>query len=213
MADPAEPVTGVNNPGCQERFHAQKNEAIVRRFFNELWNTGNIDAVDDLMNANCDGDFSFSRPASFPGSAEEAFSAAQSQSYRESGMAARIEEFSESHPDLAKVILKGLIIRSEGNFRGIVKWRAKKFRKSVPDVQCVIDQLAAQDDTVWVRWTLRGTFQTKSADVTSDSVTKPVTVTGASMFLIRDGKIQDYRAQSITTDRWFESMVGLVPRP
>ncbi len=192
---------------------SKENEVIVRRFFNELWNTGNIDAVDDLMDPNCDGDFSFSPPYSFPRSADEAFSVAQSQSYRESGMAARVEEFSEAHPELARLIRKGSIIRGESDFRGILKSRAKKFRKSVPDVQCVLDELTAQDDIVWARWTLRGTFQPDRTDLANDAGPKPVTITGASIFLIRDGKIQDYRSQSTTTDRWFESVVGLVPRP
>jgi hypothetical protein len=190
---------------------SKENEAIVRRFFNELWNTENVDAVDDLMDIACDGDFSFSPVGRFPGSAEEAFSFAQSPSYPESRMAVRIEEFSESHPELAKVILKGLIIRREGNFRGIVKWRAKTFRDKVHDVQCTVDELITQGDMVWARWTLRGTFQL--GHVSSDAMPRSVTITGASIFLIRDGKIQDYRSQSITTDRWFESVVGLVPRP
>lgn len=192
---------------------SKDNKAIVRRIFYELWNTGNVDVVDDLMDPNCDGDFSVSPVGRFPGSAEEAFSAARSPSYCESGIAGRIEEFSESYPELAKLILKGLIIKREGNFRGIVKWRAKTFRESVPDVQCSIDELAAQDDIVWARWTLRGTFQFNSAMVPSGSVAKPVTVVGASIFLIRNGKIQDCKSQSTTTDRWFESVVGILPRP
>jgi hypothetical protein len=123
---------------------SKKNEAIVRRFFNELWNTGNIEAVDDLMDPNCDGDFSFPKTGFFPSSAEEAFFAVQSQSYRDSGMASRIEEFSESHPELAKVILKRLLIQGQHNFREIVKSRARIFRKSVSNVQCVIEELATK---------------------------------------------------------------------
>jgi hypothetical protein len=190
---------------------SDESKAIVQRFLNDLWNTGDVDALDNLMDPNCDGDFSFSKVSLW--SSEEAFSAVQSESYGESGIGGRIEDFSESHPELAKLILKRLIIQGQRNFREIVKSRARTFRQSVPDVQCVIEELAAKEDMVWARWTLRGTFQPNSSDLISGAVTKPLTLMGASIFLIRDGKIQDYRSQSITTDRWFESVVGLVPRP
>lgn len=192
---------------------SEENKEVVRRFIHELWNTGNINAVDELMDAGCDGDFSYSISANFPFSAEEAFNAAMSPSYAESGMAARVEEFSQSHPDLAKVILKGMIIRNEGSFRGVIKSRARKFRESVPDVRCTIDEMVAQQDLVWVRWTLRGTLQ---IDVSGAGIAlsgKPVTVTGASICLLRDGTIRDYRSQSAATDRWLESVLGIVPRP
>ena len=191
----------------------EEYKEVVRRFFHELWNTGNIDAVDELMDAGCDGDLSYSISTGSLFSAEEAFSAASSPSYGESGMAGRMEEFSRSHPDLAKVIRKGLLLRSEGNFRGVIKSRARRFRESVPDVTCTIDEIVTQQDLVWVRWTLRGSLQ---SDVSSVSVAlsgKPVTVTGASICLLRDGTIRDYRSQSAATDRWLESVLGIVPRP
>jgi hypothetical protein len=192
---------------------SEENKEVVRRFFHELWNTGNIDAVDELMDPGCDGDFSYSISANFPFSAEEAFNAARSPSYAESGMAARMKEFAQSHPDLAKVIRKGLILRSEGNFRGVIKSRARRFRESVPDVTCTIDEMFAQQDLVWVRWTLRGTLQ---CDVPSAGIAlsgRAVTVTGASICLLQDGTIRDYRSQSTATDRWLESVLGIVPRP
>ena len=89
---------------------SEENKEVVRHFFNELWNAGNINAVDELMDSGCDGDLSYSISTDFPFSAEDAFSAAQSPSYRDSGMAARMEEFSQSHPNLANVIRKGLIL-------------------------------------------------------------------------------------------------------
>lgn len=192
---------------------SEENKEVVRCFLHELWNTGNIDAVDELMDAGCDGDFSYSISADFPFSAEDAFSAAQSPSYGDSGMAARMEEFFQSHPDLAKVIRKGLILRSEGNFRGVIKTRARKFRESVPDVRCTIDEMVARQDLVWVRWTLRGMLQSDVSSVGIAFSGKPVTVTGASICLLRDGTIRDYRSQSAATDRWLESVLGLVPRP
>lgn len=106
---------------------SEENKEVVRRFLHELWNTGKIDAIDELMDAGCDGDISYSISADFPFSAEDAFSAARSPSYGDSGMAARMEEFSQSHPDLAKVIRKGMILRSEGNFRGVKKRAQENF--------------------------------------------------------------------------------------
>jgi len=192
---------------------SEENKEVVRRFLHELWNTGNIDAIDELMDAGCDGDISYSISADFPFSAEDAFSAAQSPSYGDSGMAARMEEFSQSHPDLAKVIRKGMILRSEGNFRGVIKTRARKFRDSVPDVRCTIDEMVAQQDMVWVRWTLRGTLQSDESSVGTALAGKPVTVMGASICVLRDGTIRDHRSQSGATDRWLESVLGIVPRP
>jgi len=41
---------------------SEENKAIVRRFFDELWNTRTPDAVDDLIDAKCDGDICYLRP-------------------------------------------------------------------------------------------------------------------------------------------------------
>jgi hypothetical protein len=66
---------------------SEENQEVVRRFFHELWNTGKIDAVEELMDAGCDGDLSYSISTGSLISAEEAFSAASSPSYNESGVA------------------------------------------------------------------------------------------------------------------------------
>lgn len=54
---------------------SEENKAIVRRFFEELW-ADNPDAIDDLMDAACDGDICYPRPGGSLPSTEEAFSAA-----------------------------------------------------------------------------------------------------------------------------------------
>jgi predicted ester cyclase len=188
-----------------------ENKSVVQRFFQELWNTGSVDAIDDLMDANCDGDFSV--PGTFPSSAEEAFSLAKSPSYAESGVTRRLKDMTKTHPDLAKLIIKGLILRQEGNFRGIIKSRAKKYREVIPDVQCTIEEMVDQDDMVWTRWTLQGTFRGDRAGAANALIGKSVTVTGVSICRLTNGKIVDYRSQTVFTNRWFESIAGVVPRP
>jgi predicted ester cyclase len=120
---------------------------------------------------------------------------------------------SENHPELAKSIVKNLIIRHEGNFRGIVKSVAKKFRAAIPDVKCTIEEMVTQDDTIWTRWTLVGTFQTHDSGAGASLRGKPVTVIGVSICRLADGKIRNYRSWAIFPDHWLQAVCGIVPRP
>jgi len=129
---------------------SEENKAIVRSFFEELWNTGNLEMIDDLMHAKCDGDLFYPVPGTFPPSAKEAFSAAKSPSYGEGGVTTRLEEMTKAYPDLAKLIIKGLIIRQEGNFRGVIKTRAKKYRN--------IERLSQTCGAQLERWSLKKTW-------------------------------------------------------
>jgi len=191
---------------------SEQNKDIVRRFFDELWNTGNPDVINDLMDATCDGDICHLRPGGSLPSAEDAFSAASSAVYADSVLL-RLQEMTKTHPELAKSIIKGLIIRQEGNFRGIIKSSAKKYREAVPDVRCTIEQMVAQEDMAWVRWTLRGRFQDDSSGAGASLDGKSVTATGVSVCRLADGKIRDYRAYTIFPDHWLYVVRGIFPRP
>jgi ketosteroid isomerase-like protein len=190
---------------------SDENKAVVQHFYDALWNGGNPDAIDDLMDAKCDGEICYPRPGGSLPSAEEAFSAANSALYADSVLT-RLGDMTKTHPELAKSIMKGLLIRHEGNFRGIIKSSAKKFRGVVPDVRCTIEEIIAQEDMVWARWTLRGTFQAHGSGAGASLDGKPVSVVGASILRLSGGKIQDYRSYAIS-DRWLESVAGIVPRP
>jgi hypothetical protein len=120
---------------------SDENKAIVQRFFDELWNSGNPDAIDEVMDAGCDGDICYPRPGGSLPSAEEVFPAAHSALYSDSVLT-RLEEMTKTHPELSRSIVKNLIIHHEGNFRGIVKSAAKKFRTAIPDVKCTIEEMA-----------------------------------------------------------------------
>ena len=191
---------------------SKENEAIVRRFFDELWNSGDSDAIDEFMDANCDGDICYPRPGGSLPSAEQAFSAANSALYSDSVLS-RLHEMSESHPELAKSIVKNLIIRHEGSFRGIVKSGAKKFQAAIPDVKCTIEEMIAQDDLVWTRWTLLGKFQTHDSGAGGSLRGKPVTVRGVSICRLAGKKIRDYRSWAVFPDHWLQAVRGIIPRP
>jgi predicted ester cyclase len=163
------------------------------------------------MDAKCDGEICYPRPGGSLPSAEEAFLAANSALYADSVLA-RLEEMTKTHPELAKSIMKRLMIRHEGNFRGIIKSSAKNFREAVPDVRCTIEEMIAHEDMVWTRWTLRGTFQAHGPTTGASLDGTPVTVTGVSICRLANGKIRDYRSYAVS-DRWLESVCGIVPRP
>jgi predicted ester cyclase len=191
---------------------SDENKAIVQRFFDELWNSGNPDAIDEVMDAGCDGDICYPRPGGSLPSAEEVFPAAHSALYSDSVLT-RLEEMTKTHPELSRSIVKNLIIHHEGNFRGIVKSAAKKFRTAIPDVKCTIEEMVTQDDTVWTRWTLVGTFQTHDSGAGASLRGKPVTVIGVSLCTFADGKIRDYRSWAIFPDHWLQAVSGTIPRP
>jgi predicted ester cyclase len=188
----------------------EENKAIVRRFFEELW-TGNPDAIDDLMDAACDGDICYPRPGGSLPSAEEAFSAANAALYADSVLT-RFEEMTKTDPELAHSIMKRLLIRHEGNFRGIIKSSAKRYREAVPDVRCKIDEMVAQDDAIWTRWRLLGTFKPLGSGLDTSLHGKSVTVTGVTICRLADGKIRNYRSWAVS-ERWLESVCGILPRP
>jgi predicted ester cyclase len=190
---------------------SEENKAIVRRFLSELWHGVNPDAIDDLMDGSCDGDMRHLRPGGTLPTAAEAFFAADSALYADSVLK-RIGEMRKTHPELAQSIVKRLLIRHEGNFRGIIKSAAKKYREAVPDALCTIEEMIAQDDMVWTRWTLQGTFYAHGSAIGVSLDGKPVTVIGVSICRIFDGKIRDYRSYA-ASDRWLESASGIVPRP
>jgi predicted ester cyclase len=190
---------------------SEENKIIVRRFYDALWNSGNPEAINDLMDDACDGDICHLRPGGSLPSAEGAFSGANSASHADSVLT-RLQEMTKTHPELAKPIVKRLMIWHEGNFRGIIKSSAKKYREAVPDVRCTIEEIIVQEDMVWARWTLRGTFQAHGSTRGASLDGKPVAVIGAGIFRLSEGKIQDYRSYAMS-DRWLESVAGIVPRP
>jgi predicted ester cyclase len=191
---------------------SEENKAIVQRFYDALWNSSNPDAINDLMDDKCDGEICYPRPGGLLPSAEEAFSAANSAIYADSVLM-RLQEMTRTHPELAKSIMKRLTIWHEGNFRGIIKSSARRYREAVPDVRCTIAEIVAQDDLIWTRWRLRGTFQARgcSAGVTLDR--KSVTVIGVSICRLATGKIREYRSYAVFRDHWLESVRGVIPRP
>jgi len=191
---------------------SEENKAIVRRFYDALWNNSNPDAVNDLMDNKCDGEICYPRPGGSLPSAEEAFSAANSALYADSVLT-RFREMTKSHPELAKSIMKRLTIWHEGNFRGIIKSSAKRYREAVPDVRCTIEEIVAQDDLVWTRWRLLGTFQAHGSGAGNALHGKSVTVIGVSISRLADGKIRDYRSYAIFPDLWLQAVRGIVPRP
>lgn len=190
---------------------SEENEAVVRHFFEELWNTGNSEAIDDLMDPKCDGDFFYVRDESLLPSVQHAFSDAASPAYGESTVSARLEEMAKAHPDLAKIIIKGMIIRQGENFRGLIKSSAKRYREAFPDVRCTIEEMIAEEDMVWTRWTLRGTHQSPSLG--NLSIAKIVTVTGVSISRLSGGKIQDHRYHVAFPGLGLDWVLGLFPRP
>jgi hypothetical protein len=156
---------------------SEENRIIVRRFYDALWNSGKPDTIDDLMDAKCDGEICYPKPGDSLPSAEEVFSAANSALYADSVLA-RLEEMTKTHPELAKSIMKHLMIWHEGNFRGIIKSSVKKYREAVPDVRCTIEDMVTQDDMVWTRWKLLGMFQAHGSDAHASLDGQSVTVAG-----------------------------------
>jgi predicted ester cyclase len=190
---------------------SDENKAVVQHFYDALWN-GNPDAIDDLMDANCDGDICHLLPGGVLPSAAEAFSAANSALYADSVLT-RIDVMTKTHPEIAKLIMKGLLIRHEGNLRGIIKASAKKYREAIPDVRHPIEEMIAHEDMVWTRWTLRGTFHAHTSGAGAPLDGKPVTATGVSIFRIAEGSIREYRSYAIFPDHWLQAVRGIVPRP
>ena len=163
---------------------SEENQAIVRRFFDELWNSGNPDVVDDLMDVNCDGDFFHPlSPATGP---QYAFSNTAS---RGSSVTTRLEELAKTYPEIAR----GFIEKNR-NFRRVIKLSAAKFKKSVPDARCTIEEMFAEGDMVWTRWKLRGTYETYNYSIGNYPIGKPITVTGVNISHIAEKKIKDYRS-------------------
>ena len=190
---------------------SEENKAIVRRFYDALWNIVNAEAVDELMDAECDGDICHLRPEGSLPFTEEAFSAANSALYADSVLA-RFDYMTKTHPELANSIMKRLIIRHEGNLHGVIKSSAKKYKEVVPDVRCTIEEMIAQENMVWTRWTLRGRFHSHGSTPGASLDGKRVIVIGASICRLTDGKIRDYRSYALS-DRWLESVAGIIPRP
>ena len=190
---------------------SEENQAIIRRFFEALWNTGNSAAIDDLMDSKCDGDFFYVRDESLLPSAQRAFLAAKSPAYSESTVSARLEEMAKTNPDIAKIIMKRMIIRQEGNFRGLIKSSTKRYREAFPDVCCTIQEIIAEDDMVWARWTLEGTHHGPGPGNTSTK--QIVMITGVSISRVAGGKIQDYRYHVAFPGLGLEWVRGLFPRP
>ncbi len=163
---------------------SEENQAIVRRFFDELWNTGNQDAIDELMDVNCDGDFFHPQsPATGP---QYAFSNTAS---RGSSVTTRLEELAKTYPEIARCLIEKI-----RNFRGVIKLSAAKFRESFPDARCTIEEMFAERDMVWTRWKLRGTYETYNYSFRNYQKGKPITVIGVNISHIAEGKVQDYRS-------------------
>ncbi len=166
---------------------SEDNQAIVRSFFETLWNTKNADAVDDLMESNCDGDFIKVLPPALPPSPPDAFSATK---HPGTSVTTRLEEMANTHPEIAR-----RIIERNRNFRGVIKRSVGRYRESVPDVQFKIEEMVAEGGMVWTRWTLRSSDKAHSHKVSISILTgKPVAVTGVNISRIAEGKIQDYRS-------------------
>jgi len=165
---------------------SEENQAIVRRLFDELWNTGNQETIDELMDINCDGDFF--HPLSPATSPRYAFSTTE---LCRSSVTARLEESAQTYPEVVR-----RIIERNRNFREFIKRSAAKFRESVPDVECTIEEMFVEGDMVWTRWTLRGTYKTYNPIIGNYPIGKPITVTGVNISHIAKGKIKDYRSTS-----------------
>jgi predicted ester cyclase len=97
--------------------------------------------------------------------------------------------------------------------RGIIKSAARKYREAIPDVQCTIEEMNAQEDLIWTRWTLRGTFQAHGATSGAFLDGKPVTAIAATICRIAEGKIREYRSWIMFPDHWLDAVRGIIPRP
>lgn len=167
---------------------AENNQTVVRRFFEALWNSGNPEVVDDLMDGNCDGDFFYPpRPALVP-SAHEFFKSSVTDS-----SASRHKEMAKIHPRVVELITK-----ERGNFREVIKRSVAQIREAAPDIRCTIEEMAAEKDMVWTRWSLRSSHKASSGRLAFVfSERKPVTITGVTICRLGEAKIQDYRSYII----------------
>lgn len=163
---------------------SEENQAIVRRLFDELWNTGNQDAIDELMDINCDGDFFY--PLSPALSPRYAFTKTMGPG---TSVTARLEEMAKTHPEIARRIIK-----KNRNFRRVIKHAAANFREAVPDIRGTIEEMVSEGDVVVTRWTLRGTYETYNKCMGNYPIGESITVTGVNISQIAEGKIKDYRS-------------------
>jgi steroid delta-isomerase-like uncharacterized protein len=70
-----------------------------------------------------------------------------------------------------------------------LKQFARMFRTAFPDLQCTIEDLVAEGDTVALRWVSRGTHK---GDLTGVAPTgKQVTIRGIQMQRISNGRIEE----------------------
>ena len=174
---------------------SEENLALVRRFFDELWNFGNLAVLDELMDVNCDGDLmagllppsNFGSLRSFPPA--------------RSSITERLQHMAATHP----VVAKSVITRF-GNFRGLKKNR-RSLLEAFPDMRCTIDEMVAEKDHVLARWTLRGTFQTEGGLPPKG---KTLVLPGAAVLRIGGERIQEY--YSYWDPQSFRQQLGLWPR-
>ncbi len=164
---------------------SQENQAIVRRFFEALWNSGNPDAIDDLMDGACNADFRYPNRLSLAPTAHEAF-----KSFDGGTIDAGREDMLKIHPRIIEILLK-----ESGDFRGVIKRSALQIREVAPDIRCAIEEMVAEKNMVWTRWTLRSAQKAASGQVVFFfSRRKPVAISGVTICRIDEAKIQDYRS-------------------
>jgi steroid delta-isomerase-like uncharacterized protein len=70
-----------------------------------------------------------------------------------------------------------------------VRWFATMFRRAFPDMQETIEALVAEGDAVAARWTFRGTHLGEFRGIAPTG--KAIEMTGMSLYLLTDGKIQN----------------------
>lgn len=83
------------------------------------------------------------------------------------------------------------------------------FHTAFPDLHFMVEEVIAEGDQVVVRWSLRGTHL---GDYQGRSATgKAVSVTGMSLFLLKDGRIQEITVNMDRMGLW--QQLGWLPEP
>ncbi len=117
----------------------QENMQLVKRFYEEVHNKGNLNSLDELFDAN----ITIHDPA---------------------------------------------LPNQRGGLRNYKEAQAE-YKRAFPDKKVKIEEIIAIDDKVIARWMVSGTHKGNLKDVSATN--KNFTITGLSLYLIKNGKIKE----------------------
>ena len=83
------------------------------------------------------------------------------------------------------------------------------FRSAFPDINVTFEDIIAEDDTVMLRQTMRGTHLGEFFGIPPTG--KPVAMTGSHLFRIKDGKLVEHQANN--DDLGMLRQLGAIPSP